>query len=116
MDNRTIQNLLDYYILEQLKEFICLDSREIEIYVEKFADNSEDLEEMIDMVMNSKRYNHITTQCGDTYLFGTSYKQVKEFIDWSDGYIRDDDTCWLEYITCNGESYQLNYFIDVNEV
>ena len=116
MEKQTIQNLIDTIVLAELKDFINLDSKEVVSLADKFAENSKDLDEIIDMIMNSKRYNHITTQNGDTYLFGTSLKQVMGFIDWSYGYIRDDDTCWREYITCDGRSYQLNYFVDMDEV
>ena len=115
MEKQTIQNLIDTIILEKLKEQICLDGHDVVILAEELTENSKDLDEIIDMIMNSKRYNYIKTKRGDDYIFGTSLKQVMGFIDWSYGYIRDDDTCWREYITCDGRSYQLNYFVEGDE-
>ena len=111
MEKRTIENLIDYIILEELKKQDTLCSYEFVKIFERLTDNSEDLDEILETIGRTKRYNYIIDKEGIGWIFGTSEQQVRDFVDSE--ILRDDDPCWTDYIVCDGHSYKLNYFVEV---
>lgn len=74
------------------------------------------LHNILGMVFESKRYNSIITDDMVLYVFGKKEQDIKDFIDWAMGQIRDDDECWGTWIYCNEKSVKLNSFIDKEEL
>ena len=111
MEKRTIENLVDYIILEELKKTDILTDNDVVKIAEKLADNFKDYEDILGIVGKTKRYNLVIDKAGNGWIFGTSEQQVRDFVDSE--VLRDDDPCWTDYIVCDGHSYKLNYFVEV---
>lgn len=106
MKKETIQNIVDNIILKRLEEYYFISSAEVVEILEFYAENSEDLDELLELVFNSKRYNYILLQNGDGYIFSsTNIKCIRAFFE--DVPINDNDQCWNCYVYKNNYSMTL---------
>lgn len=106
MKKITIQNLLEDLVLKELKDNYYITGDDIVNIFEKYCDNSEDLDEILDIVANSKKYNHIICT-DDSYYFGKKRKQIKNFIKFAN--ISDKDDCWTDFIYCEDSIFERLY-------
>lgn len=112
MTNRTIENLVDEKVLEKIKKEKWFTMQDVIEEFEPLCENSDDLDEIMDIVGNSDRYNYVNSQDGTGYIFGTTEKDIEIFIN--SGKFDDDDPAWNEYVTCGNSSYKLSYFVDID--
>lgn len=104
MTKRTIENLIDTEILKQLDMYYYIPSTAVPNLFD--TDNNDDLEEIFDIISNSKRYNYILLQNGDAYIFSKSHKNsVVEL--FNDIPINLDDQVWGTYVYKGNESMTL---------
>lgn len=104
MTKRTIENLIDTKILEELGRFYYISATEIPDLFD--VDNNEDLEEIFEIISNSKRYNYILLQNGDAYIFSISTKSSAVAL-FNDIPISLDDQVWGTYVYKCNESMTL---------
>lgn len=110
MEKTILEKIITKEILNLLNEHIYLDMEDIDFKLKKYDLKEEELELIMQIIANSKLYNHITLQNGQSYIFGKTQNEIKCFISLIN--ISENDNTWNEYVSCNGYSYQLNYFID----
>lgn len=116
MENRLLNNLVDNMVLQELKGYVSIKAKDIVKMFEKLCDSSEDLEEILDIVTNSKRYNYITLQNGCSYIFGATKEDVEDFIYCvcvlDELEISAYDPVWNEFIYYGKESCRLRDILD----
>ena len=105
MTKNAIQHMIDKIILKELKENYYMHDCEIMAIFDSMCEKSEDLDEMIEMSSNSKRYNHILLQNGEGYFVAFDKMSFRMFFD--DVGVPANDPIWHEYFTYGGVSHTL---------
>ena len=114
MTKQTIQNILDEIILKKLEDDYYLKSSEIVDEFEQYCDNEEDLDEITDLIFNSKKYNYILLQNGEGFILSKDKGSFECFFELED--ILDRDEVWNEYFYYNNSSEKLiNIYQDIKE-
>ena len=59
MTKETMQNIVDSIVLGELETYYYLTSETVVHMFEPYCENSEDLDEVLEFIFNSKKYNYI---------------------------------------------------------
>ena len=105
MTKETLQNIIDSMVLDWLHDYYYMSTEKLTDIFEVHCECSEDFDEILEMVLNSKRYNMITLQNGDGFIVSTNKNDFREFFECVK--ISDNDSIWLDYVYCGNNSIQL---------
>ena len=116
MENRLLNNLVDCMVLNELNGNPYVEAEDVIKIFEKLFENSEEVDEVLDIITKSKRYNYITLQNGFSYIFGVTKEDVDDFIycvnNVEKTLISDNDPVWNEFIYYGKESCKLRDILD----
>lgn len=105
MTRETVENILYSIIKRNLKSEGFMPSNDVLDLFEKYCGNSEDLDEIFEILTNSKKFNYVLLQNGESYFVG------KDKTDWQLFFINveisDRDEVWNEFFYYNNSSERL---------
>lgn len=106
MTKETMQNIVDSIVLGELEIYFYITSKEVVNMFEPYCENSEDLDEVLEFIFNSKKYNYILLQNGDGYIFSKTYESsIRELFETVP--INLNDQVWNVYVYKGNESMTL---------
>lgn len=105
MTRETMENILIDIVNYNLSINSYLTSEEVIEIFEKYCESSEDLDEITEIIFNSKRINYVLLQNGEGYLIGTKRKNWDCFFTLVE--ISDRDEVWNEFFYYNNSSEKL---------
>lgn len=108
MKNETLENILSDYVNKNYfkgRNHYILDE-ELVNFFKPLIDDEEDLEEAINIVINSKKFNHITLENGTGYLTTKEIGDLTELV----AILPEKGDFWRnDYISVNGEKYSMTW-------
>lgn len=107
---QTLENLVDNQVLNYLKEYYYASIDGIIDLFEPLCDYSEDLDEIINIIKGSKRYNYILLENCDSYIVGRDKQSMREFLE--DMEISYDDDVWGEYFYYGMDTLRLREIME----
>ena len=107
MKNETLENILSDYVSENYFEGRnhYISDEDLVNFFEPLIDNEEDLEEVIDIIVNSKKFNHITLESGIGYLTTKEVEDLTELV----AILPEKGDFWRDYISVNGERNSMTW-------
>ena len=97
MTKKTIKALIDNKVLDAFVTYSFLSLDAISNAFEEICSSSRDLDEILDIVVNSKCYNCVKLKSGHGYIFPISSNgRIRAFFE--DVEIAEDDPVWDKYV------------------
>lgn len=108
MKNETLENILSDYVNKNYfkgRNHYISDEDLVNLF-KPLIDNEDDLEEAINTVINSKKFNHITLENGTGYLTTKEVEDLAELV----AILPEKGDFWInDYISVNGEEYSITW-------
>lgn len=105
MREETLQNIIDSMVLDWLHDYYYMSTEKLTDIFEIHCECYNDLEEITELALNSKRYNTISLQSGESYIISQNKNDFRTFFE--DVEISDSDIIWLCYVYCDNKSIML---------
>lgn len=108
MTKRTIENIIQNRVLEHLQDYFYMTTNDVAELFEPFCETSDDLEEVLEIALNSKLYNYITKKNGEGFIFSNKKKDKDHILGlFCQVRFDDNDPIWNDYVSYNGVSMTL---------